>query len=331
MKRPPLILILFSAFLVIAAVLFSCGKKNIADPALLIGDADFSDAEITLPSFKFDSADAEKANTELEGYAQSWREWSVDNISISSAYSYEMNSDLLSVLVTESFYDGTSTSASYYSYLFNTDTGKRLGYSSFLVKFGISAEQAEFYIKEAVTALAVGWTDDSFMPYKTLRGAYTQTIKNYTDSVASDYLTYYFGADEVPYVTVTVVTPSGSEETKIALTESGASQLLRGKWTLDTGDTVYTLDFSAEGSLTLTAADSLSGEVKTSSGSYSTSSDGTSIVLNYDLGGGFVGSMRVSGTLVNEFIAQPIEGKQLRPGEYTYVETAEIYDDGMLG
>ena len=266
----------------------------------------------------------------------SWSDWSGGSdgsgLNISSDYTVASRGSLLTVLITETFFDGVESSASYYSYAFDTGTGRSVEYADFLRAFGIDAGQAELYVKEAVMSRAADWSDSDFAPYQTLRGAFTQTFKNYTDAVSAGYLTFYIGEGDVPYVSVMAVTPGGSsEELPYALSESSAEQLLRGEWTLDAGDRVYKLAIPGDGSIALTVSDAAGNAAEAYSGILTAKTKGTVITLTYDMGVDFSGSMKLSGTFINQFIAASLEGASLAPGEYACVETAEVYEDGLMG
>lgn len=330
-----LIIIIFAAL-----AGFACSVKTAeADPSALVADAEFSGGGLTLPEIKLDSPDAKAVNAELEKLCASWREWNGDGITITADYAAAARGSLLSVLVTETFDDGISADDSFYSYVFDTATGKKVEYGAFLAEFGIAEERAELFIKEAFMSLAAGWTDDDFMPYQTLRGALAQTLKNYSDAVSSGYLPFYIDKDGAPSAAVMAVTPGGSGERLIRLAEGSAAGLLRGVWALDLGDRTVTLKAEVGDRLTVELTDA-DGAVSTSlNGSYTIKADGAEFILRYTGDGGEKASARLAGTFIYQFIAAPSEdaggaggigAEIIAPGEYVYVETAQVYDTGLM-
>lgn len=313
----------------IAEVLsFSCATQETADLASLVDDAEYSDDIIVLPEIRLDSEDAKKANDDLRKLCESWREWRLDGITIKSSYSAALRDGLLSVLVTETFDDGVSADNTYHSYMFSTDSGQLVKYKDFIERFGVSDDAAEFYIKQTYAKLAMGWKDEDFMPYQTLRGALSQTLKSYSDSVETGYISFYFDESSTPYISVMTVTPQGSREMPVALVPGESEPLLRGSWVLDAGDRLHRLTFDGSGRLTVTVTDDEGNLLDEITADYTAVSDGTELILHYT-SGGVSYDVRLTGTFVNQFIVTRGVNGLIVPGEYT-CEEPELSDEYLM-
>ncbi len=318
------IALVFMLFVSVAAI--ACSSRHIADLGALVADADFSDDAIVLPEIKLESADAEKVNAELYRLCKSWQDWRADGIKITSSYSSALRDGILSVLVTEVFDDGVFADSRYYSYMFDVESGRLLEYDEFLELYGISDDEAEFYVKQSIAQLALEWTDEDFMPYQTLRGALSQTLRNYTDSTETGIITYYFDEAGTPYITLMVVTPDGSFERAVALVPSPVvAPLLRGEWILDAGDKVHTLNFEDGGQLNITVTDARGVAVDAFTVRFTAEPDGTELLLHCTAGEQAF-DVRLTGTFVFQFIALPDESAPIAPGEYTYKEPELEFD-----
>lgn len=309
------------AFVAIAlALAFGCESKVPVDIESLVSDAEFSGGGIVLPEIKLDSEDAEKANAEIKKLGESWREWTTEGIKITSSYDTALRDGVLSVRVTEVFDDGITSDSRYYTYLFEVDSGRQIEYAEFLGLFGISADEAEFYMKQAIAQSALRWSDESFMPYQTLRGAMSQTLRNYTDAAESGFLSFYFDESGTPFASVMFITPEGSIEQPVALVPSAeASALLRGDWLLDTGDTVHRLSFDGRGRLTVTETDAEGNVNESFEASYEAQSEGTGLQLRFTTDESSF-EVRLTGTFMYQFIALPDEQVPIAAGEYAYDE-----------
>lgn len=324
MNRFALALIIFIA----GAAVISCTTHATADLASLVADADCSDGVIVLPEIKLGSEDADKANKELQKLCESWQSWRLDGITIKSSYTAALREGLLSVLVTETFDDGVYADNSYHSYMFDAGSGQTVKYKDFLECFGVSGDAAEFYIKQAYAKLSAEWTDEDFMPYQTLRGALSQTLKNYTDSVETGYIPFYFDEAGTPYIAVMTVTPQGSREVPVALVPGESAPLLRGSWILDTGDRLRRLTFDGFGRLTAAVTDEKGNLLDEVTADYTAESDGTAVILHCTAGGATY-DVRLNGTFINQFIAARGSNGPIAPGEYTY-EEPEISDAYLM-
>ncbi len=327
----------------IAVTVFGCVKKPAADIKFLVADMEPAgikdpDSGFRQPVIKLASPDAVAANAEIEKLYKSQNERkstmksagsmeSTDTgTKITADYNAALRGTMLTVLITFTYEYGSDYNVVYYSYAFNTMTGRSMDYAAFLAEFGLDAARAEFYVKQAVTNLAWDWEDEDFAPYQTYRNAIIKNIESYRESVTSDYITFYIDKDDKPCITLLMVTPDGSREEPITLAESRTAPLLRGDWTLDAGDRVYTLTFTGEDGFTITVKDAEGNPLESHSGSFTAVTEGTEIILSYTVDAGSTASVRLTGTFLNEFITAPFGGTQLFPrGEYTYTEAINNY------
>jgi len=313
----------------VSVLTFTCAPKKPVNVDELVKKAEFSDGEIVLPEVCLDSDDAEKANEELKKLYESWQQWRSEGINISSSYATALRNGILSLRVIEVFNDGIVDDSRYYTYMFNIESGRAISYGEFLELFGITQDHAEFYVMLAYAkaAFELGWDDESFLPYQTLRGSMSQTKSNFADSAESEVLSYFFDETGTPYVSVMFITPEGAQERAVPLFPSDdASTLLLGDWLLDAGDAVYRLSFEAGGRMTARVTDAEGLEIQSFSASYKARPEGTELVLEVT---GEMGSFeaRLSGTFVYQFIVLPGDGVPLAPGEYTYEEPERSITD----
>ena len=255
----------------------------------LVADADFSDDAIVLRN-KAGIRDAEKVNAELYRLCKSWQDWRADGIKITSSYSSALRDGILSVLVTEVFDDGVFADSRYYSYMFDVESGRLLEYDEFLELYGISDDEAEFYVKQSIAQLALEWTDEDFMPYQTLRGALSQTLRNYTDSTETGIITYYFDEAGTPYITL-IWTPDSSFERSCACPVACCRTAAAGMDT-DAG-IVHTVTLRR--GLNITVTDARGVAVDAFTVSFAAEPDGTELLLHCTAGEQAL--MRLTGTL----------------------------------
>lgn len=316
-----------AVMLAVSAFVISCSSHGTVDIDALVVDAEFSGGSIVLPEIRIDSADAEKANAELKKLNESWLGWKSDGIDIASSYSTAYKDGKLSVWITEVFDDGNFVDSRYYSYLFDVQSGRSVEYGKFLELFGITPDEAEFYVKLAYAKLALDWSEEDFMPYQTLRGAMAQSLRNYADSTETGYITYYFNSSGTPYITVLFVTPDGSLEKSVELAPSSdVAPLLRGRWILDAGDRVHRLEFSRDGLMNITVTGSDGAVIESTDASFSARPVGTEVVLDCTADGKSF-EMRLSGTFVHQFIVLHGDSIPIAPGEYTSEEPNPLYYD----